>query len=763
MDTICGVAARATPKSSVPHPRIPMQTKFVAAILVWFAPTCAVAQHVAPEPLFDTGGIHGVAWTDGELRAASRGCVARFDAGSVEVTPVLGRRAPREYPLSVALNAVRRGTADVFVASAATPPRLDGESVYYRHRDGLVERYDVRADGIKQSLVLADRPAGHGDLVVRYCVSTELQCPGASAAHELQFTADGLGGIRIGGTVGIDANGNQVDGHMNFDGQTLELVLPHDFVERAAYPVELDPLFGPQLNTGVSFDDQRPDIAYDVTTNVYAVAFEFPVSATTTDVWVMRHDAATGNRLGGTSLASGSGRLPKIASINLSDRFLVVWQDDGAGNGDIVCRGMRASDGLLTNPVTVAGNQTAETAPDVGGDAFDNLDVEGLVVWNEAGVGILGVQVMLATGTGDPVVVGTPVTLDATPQTANPVISRSGGLDPTNGGRYVVVWEVQGPGVTFLNAIGVDRDFNVLTSVALVSAGPVGNADVDGDGSQFLVVYETLEGPAPSPSDVWCQPLEFCMGATALCGPQGAPLANTVNDDELQPAVACFGSMFAVAWADATAGSTTEYRISVSNVVPGACQLCGSQVVTGRAPAWRASQPALCAMRAGGAATMVGLLSWEEREVSTGNSLLRSHRYQPFTGGSVTPLAGVAGCGTGGSIGVNGPFALGNSEFKLTLSGANPSSALAYAILDSTLAAPNTCGTCLSINLETTLPVVAAGGSAELPISIPCDLRFLGATLNAQWIVFTPGAPSPPCPAFRFVSASDALRLVLAN
>ena len=724
------------------------------------------AQEPPTAPRVSAGEVLGVGWNDGELHAVSRSYVARFDPGAVELTPAFGRSAARTYPMTLSMQSVHRGDREVWRAPAghAPAPRLDGTSVSYAHTAGVVERYDAHAHGIKQSVVFAREPEGRGDLVVRCAVGTDLQCTATEHADTLWFAAEELGGVEVGAVLGVDADGRRATGHMAFDGNELAFVLPEEFVASATYPLELDPLFGPQLNTGVSFDDHFPDIAYDDASGVWCIAFEFPASATSSAAYVMRQDDATGAMLGGVFLGN-PGSSPGIASVRQAGRFLVVWQDDSSGSGNIRCRAVRASDGALSNTVTVAGTPANEVAPDVGGDAFANGDLEALVVWENTGVGIEGVQVTVPVNTGDPVVVGAPVTLDPTPGSRTPAISKSGGFDPTNGGRYIVAWETVLTGAEFIGYIGVDRDLNVLTAPGLTASGfPIDNPDVDGDGTEFLVVFQSRENGINPENDIWAQPVSFCAGGTSLCGAPAAALVAVANDDERQPAVACVGPMFVVAWADSNPGSSTDYRIGASNVARGTTTLCNQQVLTGNSSAFLSSFPALCAKRSNGVESDEALLTWEQRENSTGNSLLRSHRYRPFNGGAVTQVPGVGGCGTGGNAGVTGAFAVGNPWFELTLRNADPLSIAGFLMFDTAMSTPTTCGTCTALNAQVISPLFTlTNGEADVPLPIPCIAGLLGFTMDVQWAVVGPTPPTPPCQLFPFVSLSDAVRMTLSN
>ena len=722
-------------------------------------------QQPEDRPLVSPSEVFGVGWNGEELHAVSRSYLARFDDGAVEITPAFGKRAPRTYPMRVAVHSIARGESITWSAGAihSPAPRLVHQSVFYDHAPGIVERFDVSAAGLKQTVILEEPPAGTGDLVVTCTIESDLTCAPSEHADRLRFAATGFGGIEIGAVTGIDANGRRGSGHLAFDGKHLQIVLPHEFVATAAFPLEVDPLFGPQLNTGVSFDDHFPDIAYDEASDVYCIAFEFPASATSSAAYIMRQDAASGAMLGGTML-SNPGSNPSIASVNQADRFLVVWQDDSSGSGDIKCRAVRASDGALSSVVTIAGNPADERSPDVGGDAFAGGDLEALVVWQEVGAGIRGVEVTVPIGTGDPVV-GSPVTIDATPESKTPAISKSGGFDVTNGGRYVVVWETSIGGAELIGYVGVDRDLNVLTGTLLTGSGfAIENPDVDGDGTDFLIVFQSEEGAAAGSNDIWCQPAAFCAGGTLLCGGQAEALVDAVGEDERQPAVAALGSMFVVAWAASNPGSTTEYRIGASNVVPGSCELCNAQVLTGNPSGFMSSFPALCAKRSNGADSTEAFLTWEQLEISSGNSLLRSHRYRPFNGGTVTPLPSLTTCGGGGNAGIEGPFAVGNPDLVLTLRNADPQAPAAFLLFDTSLAPLTTCGTCTLITPQVISPLFpVAAGAADASLPVPCDAALIGFAMDMQWAVVTPPTTISPCPLFPFISVSDGIRLVLSN
>src|SRR5262245_42498509 len=98
---------------------------------------------------FDVRQAFGVRTADGVLWGGGPGFKVRFDAGGVEFTPALGRAAPRNVPLGLHAQSLRRG--DTLLWSAASslpmPPSADGNLVSYALQPGLTERYEVRRDG----------------------------------------------------------------------------------------------------------------------------------------------------------------------------------------------------------------------------------------------------------------------------------------------------------------------------------------------------------------------------------------------------------------------------------------------------------------------------------------------------------------------------------------------------------------------------------------------------------------------------------------
>ena len=162
---------------------------------------------------------------------------ARFDRSGVAFTPALGRRAPHNLPLRWTSRAFQRGQH--LVELGAREPSRKGDAIEFV-RSACVERYEIGVDGIEQSFVFTERPDGHGDLRVTLDVETELSAVRRDGDGWV-FEIEGIGGVRVGGVTGVDADGEKVSGSIQWNGSSLELSLPHEFVEHAKLPLVLDP------------------------------------------------------------------------------------------------------------------------------------------------------------------------------------------------------------------------------------------------------------------------------------------------------------------------------------------------------------------------------------------------------------------------------------------------------------------------------------------------------------------------------------------
>jgi hypothetical protein len=166
----------------------------------------------------------------------------------------------------------------------------------------LTEEYSVSADGVRQDFVVAERPAGTGELRV------ELALSGAhaeTAAAGVKLTLDGSGRALVYGRLrAVDATGRELAATMDVLG-TDRLALRVDDVG-AAYPVRIDPTFSDEdwvsLNPGIPGANEFVFAAVvDGSGNLYIGGY-FTFAGTVAANYVAKWDRSAWSALGsGTS------------------------------------------------------------------------------------------------------------------------------------------------------------------------------------------------------------------------------------------------------------------------------------------------------------------------------------------------------------------------------------------------------------------------------------------------------------------------------
>lgn len=168
---------------------------------------------------------------------------ARFDGG-FRYFPVLGSNYPDNLPLAWQTGSVRIGTTD-FLGGKSEEVRVDDYRYEYRHAR-VVEAYEVRLDGVEQTFLIERLGESAGDLVVRGRISSPLTSPVREPAHkELEFRdSDRQTILRYGAATAIDADGRRFPMTSAYDGERIELRLNARLVNRARFPLLVDPIIG---------------------------------------------------------------------------------------------------------------------------------------------------------------------------------------------------------------------------------------------------------------------------------------------------------------------------------------------------------------------------------------------------------------------------------------------------------------------------------------------------------------------------------------
>jgi hypothetical protein len=674
---------------------------------------------------------------DGTLRGAGPTYMVQFDANGCTYVPLLGKQAPRALPLTLtALGAGRDAAGQPF--PVAGPNLVAGANQVVFARGTCDEVYTLRADGVKQDFVFHQLPAGRGDLVVACRVTTELVVgPGAGGDVAMAFTWGDLGGVTIGHVLGVDARGDTCRGELRHLGDRLEFVLPAAFVDAAVLPLTLDPLVGTALLLGTSVpnNDANPDLAWDDTNNCWLAVWTRSAAGNTSDVVAQRLDQdgnVQGSLLAVEGVANVAATRPRVANLNASNRFVVVWQESNR----VKIRAVDAANGNLSSTLTVATGADTLQTPVVAGDQSTTLD-DAIVVWDNATDDTIdGVRVEAASNGGF-TLIGSPVVLvpvGPDDNTGLPAISRSGGST----GHYALVWHHTTTGLVVDEIAGcvIDRSLAVVrpqrTITALVSGnGRDANADVDGDGRQWVVTYPLLESAAATTHDVWAVGWRSTPNGTSLTTP--VRLENGVGDDEFNPTVAWLGESALVAYADAAA---TGVDVDLRSIDPFTCGVCEGLALVdagGNDPVMRVGSR----FAAGEAGDEAAILFAQDTGTTFGS---RDVYWQRWDGedGRTTQVG--SGCGNGGTA--YAPCArVGNANFALHLRSATPA-ASAFVVIGPRTGSMGSiaCGPCTLVPDFATgfvdfVGTTDAGGDAVSALAIPADPQLVGRSLLFQFVV----------------------------
>ncbi len=695
----------------------------------------------------------GIDGQDGVLRAAGPDYTARFEASGVTFTPALGVRVQAPATMHCRLEHVRRGSARVFEATQPVPPSVHDRQVRYQHSAQLREVHDVRRDGIEQSFVFAERPAGVGDLVVGLCLTTDLVLTEATATG-LCFERPGVGGVCIGAVTGIDANGARAAGTLRVDGSLLELCLPAAFVDTAAYPLVVDPMIGSNvtLGNGAAGIDRQPSVAFDETSQRYLVVWNVELSATDAEVWA-QFVTALGNPVGNAILVDGNARTglrPAVASINDSNRFLLAWGRAAMQGTTPYTQAryasMTASNGTLSASTYFAGNATTTpTGLAVGGNSRESAVVDyedALVAATLHGTNDTAYCWPVSVpATGNPVAAGGLTQLDSTAGTlASLAVTKHAG----NGGRWMV---------TFVRTVGlsgvvrmslVDANATLCQQATLPSPGLVGSAAVaTRDGFEFLVAYENSGlgqlGAHRCSYTGGCGAGVLTIGA--LVDPVQAPGVHA------HPELECVRDKYVMSWeARTSASATSDIRVRGLSLVDGSP--AGAIYYAGgtSTPLLGEQGSAIASRWSGGDTTS------DEALVVWSSGVIVGRRFEAIGAGTVTSLGGA--CGTTGLndfASYSGTPALGTSFTIELLAQTAPVLALIVGFSQ----APFACGPCTIVpSGDVLLP-----GGAPVQVDVPMVPQLIGFELYAQWMQLRPSG-CPLLPGFGF---SNTLKFTVAE
>jgi hypothetical protein len=693
------------------------------------------------------------------LRGGGAEYRAQFDASGMRYEPALGRAVATTQHLALTAVALHRGGRELVALPTATAPVADGLVATYAHAPGVVERYEVRPEGVELTWQLATEPAGAGDLVVRYALDSSL---GEPIAH-----GDGLrwvgphGGVQIGGVTGIDAAGRTMPGGLQWVAGGLELSLPHAFLATATYPIVLDPLIGSVIavSSGLTYADGVPDAAYDATTNRFLVVFEREFSASNVDIRG-QFVTAGGTLVGGTIFfgSSGVARSPRVANLGVRDRFGVVWNQLAAGTSTVQLQTVEAGSGALNFTVVVASTTTSEfSGADIGAQVEAAIgSARGfVVVYQDDDVDAIRAR-RIWFNTNDSILTSSSFNVLADgllgPFHSQPAIARAAAAD----GKLLVVARRQssfGLGSS-IQAVVLDAGSNLVGTVAPVASSSndeLFRPDVDGYASKWVVGWEragsglVFDAVRVAPVTYDSTTLALTVGAVTTFGGTSVSRADA-------PTIGYTPGRTWVGYQLTSTLPTTTTTLRVAAIDSGTCAACND---TFSEPFPDGDRIVVATMTSGGRTSGEDCLCvyhWSFDDV--GGQLLRNYG----TSGSVTDLGGA--CGSSGLQLFSHSPGIGSSGLVNTLSGLPPTT-LAAIFNFSAPTTTSVCGPCVWTPFSVTLSPPILAGSASVEFAVPCLQSLVGAQFETQWT--TIDFSQAPCPFFPGLTNSNRLLLTIGN
>lgn len=662
-------------------------------------------------------------------------------------TPALGSSAPTTQRLS--LTPRQFGRADGLQRVAPATPVLADHRTSQARGAGVTERYEVTPAGLELSWRFATKPSGSGDLVVRYDLASTMPLHGAQR-DLVSFCLPDVGGVSIGAVKGVDALGREAAGALALDGDVLELRLPSTFVDAAAYPLVLDPLIGTQFlpTANANYDDTDADVAYNRVFDRYLVVHRRVFSATDQ---VMRGQRLTdtGSLLGGLLVLGSADYIhhPTVAHISKRGTWIVAWETAPTvfSSTDIDCCAVYALNGAVSATTTIASGSGDETDPDAAGDTTVGVtsDSDGaLITYRVAGGGIRLARVECASNGAQPTLVST-TTISNDASAILPAISKS---NPGTS-RYVVTWREPSLVNVALRARACDRLGNLLGNPVTVSSGSIllsglpGRSDVDGDGTDFVVLYEYGQSPLTSAKDIYARGVRW-DGATLVTSTAAIPISTVSGIDKKEPAIAFCRHKYVALYAEQFLPGTANYDIRGVEL-SASCTTCGpSHLFTGLNGTLLRNvehMPAICSEISSGGDSDKGMIVFTESDDGPPfTSSVVAHFYEALAG-TPTPVLGTP-CGTTATIGADGPFAVGNADFAITVDNLP---LISLPLIN--VGAPGAtypvgvCSNCVILNPFVTIFVPPVGTSASFSLPLGCPtISSLGTQLDAQWSIFSP-------------------------
>ena len=283
--------------------------------------------------------------------------------------------------------------------------------------------------------------------------------------------------------------------------------------------------------------------------------------------------------------------------------------------------------------------------------------------------------------------------------------------------------------------------------VASGAEGELSRAEIDGDATDFVCVWERRTDDLFSYDEVVARSLTTSAGSLVANAPEvklaGAFLAGASDPRVVQGPGRSLVTYF------------TGTEIHAVGINTASAQICES-------PFWVAFSVAtdkghtLAAGRVPGIETEDQAASVAVKNILNGDMLHGSMLQFVGESGFETNLGG--GCGSGGGITVpSKEIAIGNAALEIELFGGDPGATSGFLNLNVGSPLPIVCGPCEITPILALFPTWVSAGASTFELAIPCDPALIDAFVELQWITVTPGTTG--CSLVPDLSFSNRLRL----
>ena len=313
--------------------------------------------------------------------------------------PLFGRKAPRDFPLRLALAGVAVGGVQQQLGTG----NWQQQSGRFVRERGFVQECWQCQPGQAQQYFVVQQPAARGALALRIASASDLAVDDAGPG--VTFRAPGLGAVHYSDAVVIDAVGRRLEVPVELVGGELRIAVPASFTATAAWPLVVDPFLNTvSIDASVS-DIEDPRVTIDPITGTVLVVAEEWLSATDADIVCKRYSSAEPPVLLDTVYAANTTELtqnPDAGFLAAQGQFMVAWHNASTvvGNGSFQHRSRQVASTTQGSLFTVSqgAGLDARNRVSVGSSMTGNLWLMVMFRKNTTGTDILA-SLRSSTGT----------------------------------------------------------------------------------------------------------------------------------------------------------------------------------------------------------------------------------------------------------------------------------------------------------------------------------------------------------------------------